>query len=71
MLDITKLPEDMRDNLRGSFSEESDEQDESNDSKIEALTFHEAFDRAVEYEGLIGYGPTLREWYEFGIKAES
>lgn len=47
-----------------------DKEDRSIDNEIDEMSADEVFNRVCTWEGLIGYGDTIREWIRdvYGVK---
>lgn len=47
-----------------------DEDDSSHDDEIDALSREDVLDAVASWNGLIGYGSTIREWVEdiYGVE---
>lgn len=65
-----KYPENIMRMVRGNLDLELD--DTSRDGEIEAMSKQEVFDRVCNWDGLIGYSRTIKDWINqiYGINLD-
>lgn len=63
-----QYPESIMADVRQNLSLEPD--DTSKDTEIEAMTHNQILDKVATWNGLIGYGTTIRSWVKaiYGIE---